>query len=664
MPGAIVFLAVLFLSILIFFVPGRVKYFFTLALILLGIAVTSFWSVELMTGEEEFVEKALFRSSAVSVMVLTIDRLSAFFILVINITFLSGFVYTRGYLAPYLKSKSHLSFSIHYFSYLWLWLSMLMVVMIRDGLLFLIVWEIMALSSFFLVIFEAEDRKILKTGINYLIQMHAGMFFIMTGFLIVERETGIMSFNALSEYFSSHSNFPLFLLFFSGFAIKAGFIPLHTWLPEAHPAAPSHVSGVMSGVMIKMGIYGIVRVLMAMQSDLLLTGTVILVVSLISGVMGVMMAIVQHDLKRLLAYHSIENIGIIGTGLGLGMIGLALESPVLAVLGFAGGLLHVLNHSLFKSLLFFNAGSVYRTTHTRNMDQLGGLMKRMPWTALLFLTGSLAICGLPPFNGFISEYLIYMGMFRSLAGATLTHSIVIVGSVVGLSLIGGLAIFCFTKAFGIVFLGEPRSQKAVNASEASRTMIIPQLLTVSLILLIGLGSPLVIKPMFGIVAGSFGVTIPVMETGTFISNLSQISITGGVFVLTLTLLLVYRRYHLKRRQVVAGPTWGCGYTAAADRMQYTATSFAYNYNHLAKPLLQNLKIMDEIREDELFPSERKFESHSDDFFRKYLIDKPVDWVSGLLKKIAVMQTGRIQHYILYAFLFMLLVLLLSFLKII
>jgi len=664
MLSAILFLAVLFLSILIFFVPGRVKYFLTLALILLGIAVTSCWSVELMTGDEEVIERALLGYPTGNIMLMTIDRLSAFFILVINITVLTGLVYARGYLAPYLKNKSQLSFSIHYFSYLWLWLSMLMVVMVRDGLSFLIVWEIMALSSFFLVIFDAEERTILKTGINYLIQMHAGMFFIMIGFLIVERETGIMSFNSLGGYFSSHPNFPLFLIFFVGFAIKAGFIPLHTWLPEAHPAAPSHVSGVMSGVMIKMGIYGIVRVLMAMQSDLLLTGTVILIVSLFSGVMGVMMAIVQHDLKRLLAYHSIENIGIIGTGIGLGMIGLALGSQVLAVLGFAGGLLHVLNHSLFKSLLFFNAGSVYLTTHTRNMEQLGGLMKRMPWTALLFLTGSLAICGLPPFNGFISEYLIYMGMFKSLAGATLTHSILIVGSVVGLSLIGGLAIFCFTKAFGIVFLGGTRSQKAVDASEASRSMILPQLFTVLLILLIGLGSPLVVKPMFDLVSLSFRIPIPVMETGSFISNLSQISLTGGVFVLTMAALLVYRRYHLKRRQVVAGPTWGCGYTAATPRMQYTATSFAYNYNHVAKPLLQNVKIMDEIKEDELFPAERNFESHSDDLFRRYLIDKPVDWVSGLLKKIAVMQTGRIQHYILYAFLFMLLVLLLSFLKII
>jgi len=380
--------------------------------------------------------------------------------------------------------------------------------------------------------------------------------------------------------------------------------------------------------------------------------------------MGVMMAIVQHDLKRLLAYHSIENIGIIGMGIGLGMIGLALENPVLTLLGFSGGLLHVLNHSLFKSLLFFNAGSVYQAAHTRNMEQMGGLMKRMPYTALLFLTGSLAICGLPPFNGFISEYIIYMGMFKSLSGATLLHSIMIVGSVVGLSLIGGLAIFCFTKAFGIVFLGEPRSEKAKHATEVSRTMINPQLLTVIFILIIGLGSPLVVKPVFETVVQAFAITDPVMEASAFTSNLTQISVMGGIFVLTLTLLLVYRHYHLKRRQVEAGPTWGCGYTAATPRMQYTATSLAYNYNHLAKPLLQNRKVMEEIREDELFPGPRKFESHSDDLFKKFLTDKPVDWLSGLLKKLAVMQTGRIQHYILYAFVFMLLVLLLAFLKII
>ncbi|MRR23630.1 NADH-quinone oxidoreductase subunit E, partial [bacterium] len=524
---------------------------------------------------------------------------------------LIGFLSARGYLEPYRARMTALRFSIHYFSYLWLWFSMVMVVMIRDGLPFLIVWEIMALSSFFLVIFDAEDRNIMKTGISYLIQMHVGMFFILFAFLLLQKDTGRMSFDALGEYFAGNRNLPLFILFFTGFAIKAGFIPLHTWLPEAHPAAPSHVSGVMSGVMIKMGIYGILRVVASMQSDLLIAGIVILLLSLVSGLMGVMMAIMQKDLKRMLAYSTIENVGIIGIGIGLGMTGQAIDNQSLAMLGYAGGLLHVLNHSLFKSLLFFNAGSVYHAVHTRNMEQTGGLMKRMPWTAMLFLTGSLAICGLPPFNGFISEYLIYMGMINSLSGATLLHSIMIVGSIVALSLIGGLAIFAFTRAFGIVFLGQPRSDQAGHAAEAGRSMIIPQLATVLLILLIGLGSPLVVKPVFGIAATALNISDQPLVTGAFTANLSQVSLTGGIFVVILTALLLYRRYHLRRRVIETGPTWGCGYTAPTPKQQYTATSFAYNFNHIAKPVLQTRKEIEEIGPDEDFPGKRKFVQHSD-----------------------------------------------------
>ncbi len=664
MQNSVLFLVILFLSLFVFFIPGKFKYHFTMALLLCGVVLTTVWSAGMLAGPEQLLEIPLFAPAAGTIFILTIDRLTAFFIIVVNITVLVGFLYARGYLAPYLKSKNALRFSIHYFSYLWLWLSMLMVVMIRDGVSFLIVWEIMALSSFFLVIFDAEERTILKTGINYLIQMHAGMFFILIAFLIVEKTTGRMSFDALAEYFSGNRNLPLFLLFFTGFAIKAGFIPLHTWLPEAHPAAPSHVSGVMSGVMIKMGIYGILRVIVSMQSDLLVTGIIILIISLISGVLGVMMAIMQKDLKRLLAYSTIENVGIIGAGIGLGVTGMALNNTALALLGFSGSLLHVLNHSLFKSLLFFNAGSVYQAMHSRNLEQMGGLMKNMPSTALLFLVGSLAICGLPPFNGFISEYLIYMGMFQGLSGATLYHSIVVLGSVVGLSLIGGLAIFCFTRAFGIAFLGAPRSEKALHAREVSAGMIIPQYLTVALILLIGLASPLVVKPVFEIVARTFAIDDPVMVSGAFTANLAQISIMGGVFVVLLVALLFYRRYHLSRRQVDFGPTWGCGYTAGTARQQYTATSFAYNYNHIAKPVLHTTKEMDEIKEEEVFPRRRVFISHSEDIIKKVLIDRPLDWLAGILKKIAVMQTGQIQHYILYAFIFMLLVLLLSVLKII
>ncbi|MBW6501841.1 MAG: NADH-quinone oxidoreductase subunit E [Bacteroidales bacterium] len=662
--SAQIFLILLFLSVTVFLISKPYKYYFALFILACGIAVSSVWCFDSLSGTGKILIIEPYIPVLQKSITFTVDRLSAFFIIVINITVLTGLLYAGGYLRPYYPAKNALRFSIHYFSYLWLWFSMIMVVLIRDGLPFIIVWEIMALSSFFLVIFDAEDRTIMKTGISYLIQMHAGMFFILIAFLLIGKATGEMSFNALSIYFSHHSNLLLFILFFAGFGIKAGFIPFHTWLPEAHPAAPSHVSGVMSGVMIKMGIYGIVRVLISVQYDLLIIGVIILVVSLISGILGVMMAIVQHDLKRLLAYHSIENIGIIGIGIGLGVIGMATGNPAMSLLGFSGGMLHVLNHSLFKSMLFFTAGSVYQSAHTRNTEQLGGLMKRMPYTSVFFLIGSLAICGLPPFNGFISEYLIYLGMFKSLSAANLYQSSGLIVSIAGLALIGGLAIFCFTKAFGIVFLGEPRSEKAMMAVEVKKSMILPQLIPLAFIVIIGLASVYFVRPLFSIMADIFHIPLMTVAAGASLSSLTQISLLSGIFISVIVIILIYRYFHLRSKEVSYGPTWGCGYTAGTARHQYTATSYAYNYNHLAKPVIGTTKAMKEIAPDEIFPGKRKFESHSPDFIKDLLIDKPVNRIAGLLKRIAVMQTGLIQHYILYAFIFMLLLFLLTYLKLI
>jgi hydrogenase-4 component B len=345
----IFFLILLGLSFGVFFFRKKSGYLYSLLLVMGMVALTTHGAVQTLNGNSQsFVHgfNNIFRSAT---DILVLDGLSAFFILVINITLLVGLLYANGYLKPYHSRMGNLRFAVHYFSYIWLYFSMLLVVMLRNGVLFLIAWEMMAISSFFLVIFDADNRNILKTGINYLVQMHVGMLFILVGFLLVEKSTGSMSFDSLPTYFANSSNWPLFLLFFIGFAIKAGFMPLHTWLPEAHPAAPSHVSGVMSGVMIKMGIYGIFRVVLATQSDLLIIGVLLLAVSLISGLLGVIYAILQHDLKRLLAYHSIENIGIIGIGLGLGIIGKATNNQMLMLLGFSGALLHTLNHSLFKS---------------------------------------------------------------------------------------------------------------------------------------------------------------------------------------------------------------------------------------------------------------------------------------------------------------------------
>jgi len=574
---------------------------------------------------------------------------------------LTGILYAKGYLKPYLPGKSKTAMGLHYFSFVWLHLSMLLVCMLRDGLSFLIVWEIMSLASFFLVIFESEKPSTIKYGIQYLIQMHIGFAFLLVAFLISGISTGEpIGFESLQKYFSTRAVFPLFLLFFAGFGIKAGFIPLHTWLPHAHPAAPSHVSGIMSGVMIKMGIYGIIRVVTFIHTDLLAIGIFLLIISFISGVIGVILAIVQHDIKKLLAYHSIENIGIIGLGIGAGVIGMATENFTLAALALAGGFLHILNHSLFKSLLFYTAGNIYQQTHTRNIEKLGGLIKKMPKTALFFLLGSVAISGLPPFNGFISEFLIYLGMFKDLHTGDLLLSLLLLGGIVGLVIIGGLAIYCFTKVFSVVFLGNPRSLQSEKAKEPERSMFIPKYLIGFFIVLIGLLPVLVLKPLSGVVSV---FTPDVSALIDVAPSLQGITISLSIFILVTGALWMVRKWRTKT--IETGPTWGCGYTGANPAVhQYTATSYADYIGNLAKYITGTRKHYKTIEKDEIFPAPRKFETHSSDVFEDYLISKPSGKLLKFLDRIAVFQTGNIQHYLLYAIVFMLLILVLTLLNLV
>src|SRR5258708_7607985 len=281
---------------------------------------------------------------------------------------------------------------------------MIQVVSMRDGISFLTSWEMMSLSSFLLVIFEGDKEATLKTGINYLVQMHVGFICILLAFLLVFRANGQFGFDALADYFASHDNLWIFLLLFTGFGIKAGFVPLHSWLPHAHPAAPSHVSGIMSGIMIKMGLYGILRVLTHVQTDFMTIGLFVLTISIITGLTGILYAIFQHDLKKILAYSSIENIGIIGIGIGIATIGKEMNNDVLSFLGLAGALFHIMNHAFYKSMLFYTAGNVYFATHTRDQNHLGGIIQQMPKTGLLFLLGSIAIYVIPAFNAFISAF--------------------------------------------------------------------------------------------------------------------------------------------------------------------------------------------------------------------------------------------------------------------
>ena len=662
-------------SFLILVIPGKVRYYYTLALILFIVLVTSipaairFFSPLLVS---EFRTGSEFAASLTSTnwvfkgylgeLSFTIDSLSAFFILVTNFTVLTGILYSRGYLKAYAATKNPAQFALHNFSYIWLHFSMLAVLTLRDGLSFLIAWELMAVSSFMLILFEAEKRATLKTAVNYLVQMHIGFMLLLFAFLITESGTGQMSFDALPAYFSSHSNIGLFLLFFSGFAVKAGFMPFHTWLPEAHPAAPSHVSAVMSGVMIKMGIYGIFRVLTSIQSDWYTIGLVLLIISAVTGILGILFSTVQKDLKKILAYSTIENIGIIGLGMGLGCIGLSLHNPVLAVLGFTGSLLHVLNHSLFKSLLFFGAGSVYRATHTRNIEELGGLVHSLPRTAGLFLFGAVAICALPPLNGFISEFLLYTGFIKGLSAGNEYLSILFLLIILTLTLIGGLAIFSFSRAYGISFLGSPRKEIHIQPETITRDMIFPQLLVAFMILGIGLMPMAVIAPIASLVENIFHPG-PVPFNPFFINALNKLSLFGLILISLVTGILFLRMRLLKNRKPEYLPTWGCGYTSGTARQQYTGASFAANLSELAQPILQNHEEYRAIAAEDIFPKKRSLHLQTTDIFGKGLgILTDLSWL--VLKKLARLQTGNIRHYILYAFIFILLIFALLYLKLI
>lgn len=576
-----------------------------------------------------------------------IDPLSAFFILVISCMSFLATIYANGYMKHYLNKNMNVS--SHCLFLVLLIASMLSVVTVQNALMFLIVWEIMSLSSAFLVIFEDNKKEVLSAGIKYLIYMHISVLFIILAFVLMTINAGSMEFSTFKEVLSNNQALStlVFLFSFIGFGIKAGFVPFHNWLPDAHPAAPSHVSGIMSGVMIKTGIYGILRVLSLIVAPAVSLGYFVLIISIISALYGVLYAITQHDLKRLLAYHSIENIGIIGIGIGVGMLGLAYNCTPVAVLGFAGGILHILNHSIFKELLFLAAGSVYTKTHTKDIEILGGLIKSMPQTALLFLVGSVAICGLPPFNGFVSEFLIYFGMLKGLTINTLGSMVTLILVIAGLALVGTLAILCFTKAFSIIFLGMPRSEVAENVKEDTTiSFIFPMSILAIFTLVIGVCP----KQVFNIMTAPVSVftgAIDVPDIVTLMQNVSLVCFGLIAFILLLAMIKLVaengRAQHC---------TWGCGYDKPNNHLQYTASSYASPLLSMLTPLFK--KVFDIKKPKTLFPKDAHFELHIEDVEEAYFLNPFIKATEKFLVKFEKIQNGNIQQYILYGLIFLVL----------
>lgn len=577
-----------------------------------------------------------------------IDALSAFFIIVISIMSAIGALFAIGYIKPYLNKNMNIS--SHCVFLLMLIASMLMVVTVQNALLFLVIWEIMSLSSFFLVIFENSKKEVLSAGIKYMIYMHLSIIFIMTAFAILNIKTGSFNFTDFKIYLNDNSELTniIFLLAFTGFGIKAGFVPFHNWLPDAHPAAPSHISGIMSGVMIKTGIYGILRMIYLTNANSKLIAYTILTVSVISALWGVLYAISQHDIKRLLAYHSIENIGIIGIGIGIGLLGIIYNNPFVAALGFAGSILHILNHSIFKELLFFAAGSVYKKTHTRNVEILGGLIKKMPYTSLFFIIGSIAICALPPFNGFISEFLIYAAMIIGLDIQNSSAFFAVIIALSSLALIGTMAVLCFSKVSGVMFLGSPRTEKPKNVDcDVEGIMLFPMAILSIFAILIGLYPQNAIQ----LVLAPVSMFVPITEVLFTLTEItSQISMLIFIFLIILIAVTLLRMIINRKNRI--HEVWGCGYNKPNSRMQYTASSYADLFVSTLKPLFK--RIIHIKKPKDLFPKEAFYEVEIEDIEEAYIVKPLIKLDEKFLTKFERIQNGNMQQYILFGLIFLLL----------
>jgi formate hydrogenlyase subunit 3/multisubunit Na+/H+ antiporter MnhD subunit len=442
----------------------------------------------------------------------------------------------------------------------------------RHAMGFLLGWEVMTLSAFLLVSLEDDRAECRRASWVYLIATHVGTLALFFLFALWRWTTGsyaLLPVAADAIPFATLNG--MFFLALLGFGLKSGFMPLHFWLPAAHANAPSHVSAMLSGVLLKTGIYGLVRFLSLLPEPPGAWGGLILVLGAVSALFGVVFAIGQHDLKRLLAYHSVENIGIILLGLGLAMLGRSAQRPEWVVLGLAGCLLHVWNHALFKSLLFLCAGSVLHRVHTGQIDRMGGLARTMPVTAAMFLVGAVAISGLPPLNGFVSEFLVYLGLLRTATTAGTGAAAAVIAAPV-LAMVGALAVACFVKVYGAVFLGSPRTGRAALATEAPVAMRWPMVVLAGSCALIGLAPVLVVPLLDRAIAGwGLGANAPRVSLSAVAPleavGLASAALAAGIAVIALA---VAKHARAARRAV----TWDCGYAQPTTRMQYTASSFA------------------------------------------------------------------------------------------
>jgi len=586
-----------------------------------------------------------------------LDALGAFFLALVGLVAVPCSLYGAGYSEAYdgRYSLRFLGAMLNLFL-----LTMSLVPCAGNVLTFLLMWEGMSLTSYFLVMTDTDEPDTIQAGAWYLAMTHGGLALVLAAFLLLAGGAATTAFADLrtaAATLSPATRNAVFLLAVLGFGSKAGLIPLHVWLPRAHPAAPSHVSALMSGVMIKLGVYGLLRVgLDLLGGGPAWWGALLIVLGAVSAVLGVLYALMENDLKRLLAYSSVENIGLVFIGVGAGFLFLSLGAIPAATLALSAGLYHALNHAAFKGLLFLGAGSVLHATHTRDMNRLGGLIRGMPWSALFFLIGSLAIAGLPPLNGFVSEWLLFQSLLPGIGSSATLVAPLMTLAVGILALTGGLAAAGFVKAFGITFLAIPRSSAAEHAHESPRSMRVGMGILAVACLGLGLAAVPIMSALGTVLAGHAGLPaaapplgggLSLTTPGTF-ARMSPTLVALGLVVVTAGVWLGVR-FSGAARGLRVGDTWGCGRIAQTARMEYTSTAFAEPLRRVFAELYRPTKDLsiDFHPDSRYFVQSIEYRSEIVPWVERYLYAPVIERVERWAVRARAIQSGSAHAYLTY-----------------
>ncbi len=566
------------------------------------------------------------------------DALGLYFLCIIQLVAIPTTIYSYSYLKHYIEKGKSVRSNLVFYAVLLV--STQLVVVANHAIFFLVCWEVMSTSAYLGMNFEKGKKEVQTGSFYYLVMSHVVVFLLYIFFFLLHNQTNSWLF---SDFHLLSGTGDLFIVLYAlsliAFGMKAGFMPFHFWLPRAHPIAPTVFSAFLSGIIIKTGIYGILRTFQFLNPAPEWLGWLVLAVGMISAVYGVWYALAQHDIKSLLAYHSVENIGIIGIGIGIGFIGSAYHSIPIQILGFGGALLHTLNHAIFKSLLFVGSGVIYQNLGTRNIEQMGGLVHYGKYFVVLFLIGSIAISGIPPFNGFISEFIIYNGFFTTAKELENYYPLLMLISAVGLAFVGGLAVACFTKINSIMFLGKER--KEVKHFKISFYEYLSLGIFALLCIVIGFYPQPFIGVVNKVLIDGF---VPAAPSSSLLNiNWQLLSIIFITVIAGIILIYLWKKSIQKKYGRRISTAWGCGYEGLNPRMQYTASSYADELNEISKSVLGYHKKV--IAQNDIFPAKGSFESHSDDLVDKKILLPVFKSFSEFIARIKFLSYTDIRYYI-------------------